>query len=280
MLDRKMRIGIIAIVVGLIIIAMGSYLLISVIKETQQAQIEPTPEHIVTEEVVVASRDLPLGEYIDESDIELINIPVEFIPRNAIQTIEEAVGLYAKMRLIQGELILESNLADPTNVQYDLAFELDDDQVLFAFPANDFLSGLGLVERGDIIDIFVSIEQELPVYEGGQITSGEEEAEKETITFNAFQKVSITAMIAEIILEELAEGEVPDPYATPSPSQVRIKAYLLALDPQDALVLKHLRDTGAQFDIVLRSPTSDVQLELEPVYSEFLNDYFGLEVEK
>lgn len=279
-MDRKVRIGIVAIFVGVIIIAIGSYLLFSVIQESNQAKNEPTPVPVVIDTVLVASRDLPIGEYINSSDLNVISVPVEFIPRNAVQSLEDAVGLYAKVQFIQGEMILQSNLADPTNVQYDVPFILDDDQVLFAFPASDFMSSLGLIQRGDIVDIFVTIEQEVPVYEGDQITTGDEELQLETITFDAFQKVSITAMIAEIILEKNEEGEVIDPYATPSPDQVKIKAYLLALNPQDALVLKHLNDIGAEFDLVLRAPTSNDVFELEPVYDEFLNDYFGLEIEE
>ena len=61
---------------------------------------------------------------------------------------------------------------------------------------------------------------------------------------------------------------------------MNIQAYLLALDPQDALVLKHLKDRNAIFDIVLRAPTSNNNFELAPVYDDFLNDYFGLEIEE
>jgi pilus assembly protein CpaB len=279
-LDRKVRIGIVAIFIGVIIIAIGSYLLFTVIQEANEAKYEPTPVPVVTDEVFVASRDLPIGEYIDESDVKQISVPIELIPRNAVHALEDAVGLYAKVQFIQGEIILISNLADPTNVQYDLAFELGDDQVLLAFAASDFMSGLGLIQRGDIVDIFVTIEQDVPIYEGDQISTGDEETQTEVITFDAFQKISITAMIASIIQETNEEGEVIDPYATPSPSQVNIKAYLLALNPQDALVLKHLRDTGAKFDLVLRAPTSDVIFELVPVYGDFLNEYFGLEIEE
>ena len=57
-------------------------------------------------------------------------------------------------------------------------------------------------------------------------------------------------------------------------------ALLLALDPQDALVLKHLKDTGAIFDLVLRSPTSNLLFDLEPVTDEYLIDLYGLEGEQ
>ena len=55
---------------------------------------------------------------------------------------------------------------------------------------------------------------------------------------------------------------------------------LLALDPQDALVLKHLKDSGAIVDIVLRSPTSRQLFELEPVMPEYLVDRYKLEFER
>jgi hypothetical protein len=57
-----------------------------------------------------------------------------------------------------------------------------------------------------------------------------------------------------------------------------IKSYLLALNPQDALVLKHLKDTGAVFDIVLRAPKSSVQFDLTPVTEEYIIEYYGLQV--
>ena len=58
----------------------------------------------------------------------------------------------------------------------------------------------------------------------------------------------------------------------------KVKSYLLALSPQDALVLKHLKDTNATFDIVLRSPTSTVQFDLTPVTEEFIIEFYKLEI--
>jgi pilus assembly protein CpaB len=55
---------------------------------------------------------------------------------------------------------------------------------------------------------------------------------------------------------------------------------LLALNPQDALLLKHLVDTGATFDIVLRSPNSTQLFELEPIISEYLIDKYQLDIKQ
>jgi hypothetical protein len=100
--------------------------------------------------------------------------------------------------------------------------------------------------------------------------------------------VEITAMVVDVITEEqsqtspvsLPDQGTPQPQPTPQPSQIRIRAYLLALLPQDALVLKHLKDQGAIFDIVLRAPTSNQLFDLSPVTSEYLMDRYELEMPK
>jgi hypothetical protein len=103
------------------------------------------------------------------------------------------------------------------------------------------------------------------------------------------QRVEITATIVDVEsanqggnqgAQTVNEQGTPVPTPTPSPNQRNTVALLLALDPQDALILKHLKDTGAIFDLVLRSPTSNLVFELEPVTPEYLVDLFGLEGEE
>jgi pilus assembly protein CpaB len=47
-------------------------------------------------------------------------------------------------------------------------------------------------------------------------------------------------------------------------------AVLLAMDPQDALVLKYLRDSGASQDLALRSPAATENFETAPVNGEYM----------
>jgi hypothetical protein len=42
------------------------------------------------------------------------------------------------------------------------------------------------------------------------------------------------------------------------------------------LVLKHMRDAGANFDFVLRSPTSNQLFEVSPVTEQYLLQRFQL----
>jgi len=158
---------------------------------------------------------------------------------------------------------------------------LSDDHVLMAFPADDLMSRESMVQRGDIIDLFATFEEEVKTVGDVTSTTGEpEEPQMRTFTLDTLQRVSVTALVLEVISEQetdtaLFEGESDQPVPEP---ETRIRAYLLALNPQDALILKHLKDTGAIFDIVLRAPTSKVQFELTPVTEEYIIEFYGLEI--
>jgi Flp pilus assembly protein CpaB len=257
-------------VFGIIFVGLGLLLLARVIQPIITASsATPTPQAVLTEQIFVASRDIPLGALLTQSDIVPADIPIQYIPRNAVRDVGQIVGRFTKAALVQGEMLLEHQLADPTNVNRDLAYILSDEHVLMAFPAQDLLSSLGIVERGNLIDIFASLTVETEDPSPSANSSPEEETLSRLFTFDALQRVSITAMVVEVIAQEdssssaapLAapqDGDTVEVVETPIP-EVDIQAYLLALDPQDALVLKNLQDSGAIFDIVLRSPTSNLE---------------------
>lgn len=288
-MSRRARIGIIIAVLGIGLAALGIFVISGILRQSLTPLPPPTPPPTITETVVVTTRDVPLGAVLNENDLSEVDMPVELIPRNAIRSTELVIGRFTKVPLVAGEMVLEHHLADPTNVTGDLAFVIGDDQVLMAFPSNDLMSTLNIIQRGDLVDILVSVSQPVRVVdEGAQgfvTDSGEEETESRLITFDALQRVEISAVVVDIIQEEsrtvssvpIAEG-TPEPQPTPQPSDVDVRAYMLALNPQDALVLKNLIDAGGSFDIVLRSPTSTQFFELNPVMQEYLIDRYQLEI--
>lgn len=272
------------VIFGLILVAVGifaSYLLI----QRFQASRAPatTEEEIVKTDVVIVTRDLSLGDTLTGTDVKVISVPLEIAPRNVLTVPADAVGKIIKTDLVQGEMLLLHNLADPTNNNKDLSFILSEDHVLMAFPADDLMSRETMIQRGDIVDIFATFQEKVKtVGELGTTTTGEkEEPEMRTFTVDTLQKVSITAMVLEVINQEDTANAttLPGQTAQPTPApKTRIRAYLLALNPQDALILKHLKDTDAIFDIVLRAPTSTVQFNLTPVTEEYIIEFFGLEI--
>jgi pilus assembly protein CpaB len=226
-----------------------------------------------------------LGSVLSEADMREVEIPLGLAPRGALTQISEGVGRMTKQDIVGGEMVMSQHLADPTNIHRDLAFILEDNEVLMAFPVVDLMGQLEMLARGDRVDIFITISQEVQQPEEGAVTFETPEPETKEFTLDAMQRIEITATIVEITsasqggqAQQVTNEEgTPVPTPTPSPAQRNTVALLLALDPQDALVLKHLRDTGAIFDFVLRSPTSNLVFDLEPVTSEYLIDLFGLE---
>lgn len=278
------------VIVGLILVAIGVFASILLI---QRFKVNKAPAvfvgNTVKTSVVVVTRDMFLGDAITGTDVTLISVPVELAPRDAIATVEETVGKIIKTDLVQGEMILKHNLADPTNNNKDLSFILSEDHVLMAFPADDLVSRQGIVQRGDIVDIFATFQEKVKIAEETTTNTEEPketiepkeatEPEMRTFTVDTMQKITITAMVLEVIVQDSNAVPLPTDSIQPTPApQTRVLAYLLALSPQDALILKHLKDTGAIFDIVLRAPTSTVQFDLTPVTEEYIIEYYGLEI--
>jgi pilus assembly protein CpaB len=281
-LSNKVK-AILFILAGIILVAIGVFASYLLIQRFQGQQGSEVPQEVIVKgDVVVVTRDLFLGDSLTEGDLEVASVPVEIIPRNAVSDPEEVVGKFIKTDLVQGEMLLTHNLADPTNKVKDLSFILADDHVLFAFQPGDLLTSEDLVQRGDIVDIFATITQEIKPEEDEIDPETGEPVEPETreFTLDTFQRVDITALIVDVVQQVEGGGDLlPGQTAEGDPTrEVDVRAYLLALNPQDALILKHLTDTGAIFDIVLRAPTSTIPFELTPVTEEFINEFYGLEI--
>jgi pilus assembly protein CpaB len=273
--------AVLIVVLGLILVAIGVFASILLTQRTQSGQSPAAVnENTVKTSVVVVMRDMFLGDLITKNDVKLVDVPVEIAPRDALPNLEAVVGKIIKSDLVQGEMVLSHNLADPTNNNKDLSFILSEDHVLMAFPGDDLMSRQSMIQRGDIVDIYGTFVENVSTIGGTTSTTpaGESNAPvPKTFTVDTMQKVSITAMVLEAIGQGNNSAPIVGEAAQTTPrAQTRIMAYLLALNPQDALILKHLKDTGAIFDIVLRAPTSKAQFNLTPVTEDYIIEYYGL----
>lgn len=273
------------VIAGLILVAIGVFASILLIQRFQAAQAPVTvEEETVKTTVVILTRDMSLGDRIDTGDVELASVPVEIAPRDALTTLDAAIGRIIKTDLIQGEMVLLHNLADPTNNIGDLSFILSDDHILMAFPAEDLMSRNSMIQRGDIVDIFATFSEEVQAVGDTPVATDENnEPVTRVFTVDTMQKISVTALVLDVVQggETASNTEANMLQSTNQNSDsinANIEAYLLALNPQDALVLKHLKDTDAIFDIVLRAPTSTMQFELTPVTTEYIVELYGLEI--
>jgi pilus assembly protein CpaB len=282
-LNARVR-GIIFAILGLMLIGTGAFAVIQLMGRgsfTGGDQATPTP--IVLTDVMMVTHDVYVGQQLQEADVVAVGLPADQVPLAAVLIPEDVIGKFIKVDLVPGEIIWPHNLADPTNVNHDMSFILGDNHVLMAFPATDLISREAVIMRGDIVDILAT----LPFEEIYRVENNDAEAVDDTetitetttglITFDALQRANVTAMVVDIITAEEAQATTEEE-GDPSRDEIVIRAYLLALEPQNALMLKHLKDTGAIFDLVMRAPASTTIFELTPVTQEYLTEYYGLDI--
>lgn len=292
-MNNKMRGGLL-LVIGLMLIVLGitaAYLLTRKGGVLSSLTVRPTQVNVVTNKAVVVTHDMKLGDLVKAEDVKAIDVPVEISPRDTLTDPNAAVGKFIKSDLVQGEMLLQHNLADPTNVNRDLAFTLGEDHVMMAISSDDVMTKESILQRGDIVDILATITEQVSnvVTEQNAATpspdttnpQNPQEKVSRSFTFDAFQKTNISAMVMDVIVDKSQnnQNQTTNPNEAPR-GRIVVKAYLLALSPQDALVLKHLKDGGAVFDFVLRSPTSTQLFDLIPVTEEYIVELYGLQIIK
>ncbi|MGD2148821.1 MAG: Flp pilus assembly protein CpaB [Anaerolineae bacterium] len=208
--------------------------------------------------VVAAARSVEVRSLLTADDLELRDVPVDAAPETALRKIEDGVGKITMVDLYPGEIILSPRVVAPDIRAADgrTAVLINDDQVLMAFPPGDLMSGLGVLKPGDHVDLLLTMS--LPkdaLTETGIPLAGAAEAGGESTTFLALQNL----VIAQVVRQGEDGG---------------VAAYLLTVSPQDALLLKYIKDAGANRDIVLRAPGVEGEFETYPVDLEYLiNSY-------
>jgi pilus assembly protein CpaB len=286
------RRGLIFGLLGVLVVFVGVIIIRGALGRVTSPPPPPTLPPPLTSSVLVTTHAIPLRGILKAEDLTLVEVPIELVPPGALTGKSAAAGKITKVPLAAGEMVLEHHLADPTKTSKDLAFTIGDDQVIMAFPATDLMSQINILQAGDLVDILVSLE--LPVLPAQAQSAGapgqELKSEDQLFTFNALQRITVQAVVVKVTPQRTTgttgttasrtsttAGATPAPTPTPVPPEIEPQAILLALSPQDALVLKHLKDAGGVIDIVLRAPTSSQLFEPEPVMPDYLKDRYELD---
>lgn len=230
--------------------------------------------------VVVASRRVTLGSTLTSADLEVIEFPIDIVPEGAMGEQAEAVGQVALVGLAPGEVVLARRLMDPNVTSGDgrLALFVAEDEVLMAFPATDLMTSVGVLKPGDRVDLFISLV--FPANRGMETATSEGEAvgpvqREELATFVVLQNVGIAALIGG----PSSEGESGGFLSSGGGELGSPEAILLTLSPQDALVLKYVKDAGGIQDIVLRAPGAERPFSTDPVDVDYVINRYQIPTE-
>lgn len=214
------------------------------------AMAEAAPQPVITMAVPVAARPLTPGTVLTPEDLLLKDYPLELVPISAItstvmlesQLIVEPIG--------QGETISSNKLAGEGAGR--ISQQLAVGQMLFAFPIADLLSRSNVIDDGDRIDLLLSL-----------VVDQSEGASDAPITLFTLQNLAVIKVLRP------GDGDQPDPAAP--------VALLLGVTPEEAVLIKHVKDAGGVIDFVLRSPLDNEPVVVPPVNREDLIARFGVQ---
>jgi pilus assembly protein CpaB len=238
-----------------VILALGTGALVFFLLQQQQRDLSAEAERMASSQVapVVATMELPVaarplqpGSIITSEDVLLKPFPLDLVP---VAAITSTIGLENQLLIApigQGETFSSTKLAG--GAAGTVSQQIPDGHVIFAYPISDLLTQLDILADGDRIDMLIS----MPVLS----TDG---TESRDVTAYTLQNINIFRVMR------------PGTDNTQPPT-----ALLLSLTPEDALLLKRLRDSGGKIDLILRPITDQVPVEVPPIDNEDLVSRYGL----
>jgi Flp pilus assembly protein CpaB len=245
-----------------------------------------TSEAAVPRQPVVVARQPLSANTIIRAD----NVTVEErqeIPSGAAVRVQDVLGLMTLRDIAQGEVILMQDVASlgltaGITGTRDLPVLLGSDKIAVALPADDILSQWGAVLPGDHVDVLFTIDVilETPMKLSDIVTTEEGQIYEGLKRDQSLDNVSVLTLqnleVLQILEEPQAEGQEGAQQTQGETAQPRRRALVLKIDPQDAVILKYLRDSVGKIDLALRSPTNNTLFSVEPVNINYLVLRYGI----
>lgn len=263
---RKRR-GLLWILAGAVVAVLAGAVAMWALRAAVSTVGVPEEEPKLTRPVVVAAQFVDRRSVLSAADLEIRELPEDSIRSGAVVKMEDAVGRITLTELNQGEIVLAQNLlevaaeGEPQEGEASLGEALNDDEVAVPLLATDLMNRFGVLQPGDKVDLLFStnvvgrtIEEDVP--RGG------------LVAMTAVQDLEILQIVSiRPAAEEGEEEEAGQPVE---------RLIILIAEPQEAVIIKYLKDSGAAIDFALRAPTSEQLFEVEPVTINYLAERYGI----
>jgi Flp pilus assembly protein CpaB len=236
------------------------------------AQRTSASEEKPTQTVVVAKQLINERAVIRLADISTEERLVEEVPSGAVFKTDDAVGRIAARSMPPGQVLLAQNLIESfpsnslepadvptTTVNFNQA--LGEELVAFALPVTDKLSKEGILLTGDHVDLLFSTD-----------VVGEQEGSGGKVSIYAIQDLEVLQIIYQQPPSDTKEEDKKTDKAEPPALQP--KTLILAMEPQDAVVLKYALDTQSPIDLVLRGEDNRRFFDVDAVHINTISERY------
>ncbi|MCZ7559020.1 MAG: Flp pilus assembly protein CpaB [Burkholderiaceae bacterium] len=113
----------------------------------------------VTEQVVVASRDIDLGSPLNANMVELVSWPAGAVPKGAFTKVADIDGRVLLSSVQRGEPVLEGRLA-PVGTRGGLSAVIPEGKRAITVKVNEVVGVAGFALPGNYVDVMVNTEDE------------------------------------------------------------------------------------------------------------------------
>ncbi|HSD86208.1 MAG TPA: Flp pilus assembly protein CpaB [Kofleriaceae bacterium] len=193
-----------------IVAGLGAVFLVKVYLD--QARRRSAAASVETTSVVVAAKDIPSGQRLEATDLELIRWPAGHTPTGTYTKVDEVIGQTSRDNMVAGEPVLQERLANKDQGQ-GLAAILDSGARAMAVKVDQVVGIAGFVRPGDRVDVITTIATD---------------EETRSALANKAQKMS------KIILQDIRVLAVGEHLSTDGHKPVKVQVVTLEVQPEQS----------------------------------------------
>ena len=222
-------------VLALVLTALTAWLLSRVFGQGQYAN-EPL------QNVVVAARDLPATEPINEDDLKIVPWPTSAVPKSAFQRKDQVLGPNARVPnalIFAGEPLLSERLASG-KTGTGMAAKVPPNLRAFAVRIDAWIAQARLVYPGAVVDVVGTLKDPI---------------DRSPVTRTVLQRLSVVAVDGNIDVVTPKDGSGED-----GGRQERTAVVTVLVSPAESEILA-LASREGKIDIVLRNQNDDDTVE-------------------
>jgi len=268
--NQKNRRGLLIVAVAVVAALAAGVIVYSAIANVPEQAAQPqSPLPAVTaapaKMVVVAVLDIQPNTVITSSMLTTASFPADLVPSDTITDTNEIVGVTPRSKVYAGQMLFKRQFVSGTT-RTGLSASIPKDKVLVAFPSTDILNSTGALRAGDHVDILLS----LPIsgttrLDGGAQTGSQiAGAARSLVAQTTLQNIEVYS-VGRVVPPDQANSE-------DSGAGGRIISFLV--DPQEALILKYIKDSGGIIDLIVRSLDATQVNATDPVNVDYLVDLY------
>lgn len=140
------------LIISLILALFSTYLVYKYLKS-----FEDDSKRVEYIEIYVANDNIEAREKIDSKMIKKIKVAKDTYMINSLQNIDEIIGMYAKEKILKGEVIPKERLFE--HVDEDLSLRIPDGKRAVSILVNEIVGVADLIKPGDYVDTFVTVDE-------------------------------------------------------------------------------------------------------------------------